>query len=608
MKRLALTFLLTFSTFVMTWAITKSQVVVYINGEKYYIHTLKEGESIDAIAKVYEVDEQTITELNPVELKEGDNIKIPYVTTKIEATPSAQTSKINSWFQKMTFTKHKVKAGETLYSISRNYEISIDTIMADNPTIDPIALPLDYELLIRKKMTGKSSAEENQAEWEEYQSELNMTTPIDGYTYHIVERGETIYSLAREHNIGEEEFIELNNITDGLKAGSIVKFPSEQYAVTDTQESEEHENLEPVDLRSLRHGDSLKVALMLPLSNGDVTQPQFADFYHGFAMGLEEVKSRWGRDIELTLYDTKRDSTTVETTLQSEKFEGTNLIIGPVYEELMAPVVKYAERNGVAVVSPLASVKELKSSVVFQLAPTSDSKFDKVKDMFDSSKHVTLIYTNKSDSLFEQNIMAMLGDRPFERHTYVYEHPTVVAEKLSKNRTSVGDLSKFINNGLDNTIVILSANETDVDRVLSALSSAQINIVARGGKTPTYAVLGNSEWSRYRNIDRTILFKNNVSLISSYHAKRDDENVRKFDGSYIKRHGAMPSLFAYRGYDTAMIFGEALYSDMEYNLEGRSFTPLQNFYRFETNPQSGIHTNREWIRVNYNNNYTITIE
>ncbi len=601
-KRLRLTALLALSSVAMAFAITKSQVVVYINGEKYYIHSVMSGETLATIAETYEVDQQTIIDLNSAEIKEGENIKIPFATTS-----TTQEKKISAWRNWLTFSKHKIKAGETLYSISRQYEIPIETIMEDNPSIDPIALPLDYELLIRKKMTGTSSAEENLSEWEDYQDNLNLTTETDGYSYHIVEKGETIYSLSREHNISEEEFIELNQLQDGLKAGSIVKFPTELLASTDEEEQQDQE-FEKVDMRSLKESDTLKVALLLPLTIEDKTQRQFSDFYKGFTAGLEEVKSLWGRNIELTLYNTKRDSTTISEIVSSDEFKGTNLIVGPIYEELLDPVIDYAERNGVAVVSPLSALKESHSSVLFQLAPPAESKFDKLKDMLSETKHVTLIYTQKTDSLFEQNVMKLLGDRPYDKHTYHYEHPTAIADKIKDNKPSAGNLSPFINNGLDNTIVVLSSSETDVDRILSALSSAQINVVARGGKTPQYAVLGNSEWSRFKNIDRTVLFKNNVALISSYHAKRDNSKVRSFDSRYIKQHGAMPTLFTYRGYDTAMIFGEALYSDLDYNLEGRSYTPLQSSYRFKTDQDSGIHTNSEWIRVNYNNNYTITIE
>ncbi|MFI3285459.1 MAG: LysM peptidoglycan-binding domain-containing protein [Rikenellaceae bacterium] len=604
MKRLILTAILAFGTVALVFSITKSQVVVYINGEKYYIHTVDSGETITAIAEAYNVDKQILIDLNSVDLKAGENIKIPFETPKVER--QKKMSGLRSW---LTFTKHKVKSKETLYSISRKYEIPIETIMEDNPTIDPIALPLGYELLIRKKMTGTSTAEENLAEWESYQDDLNLTTQSDGYTYHIVDKGETIYSLSREHGIDEEEFIKLNNLQGGLKAGSIVKFPVSQESVDvedNRQKDQDFENV--VAMRSLRQSDTLKIALLLPLTIDNNAQRQFADFYKGFTMGLERVKRRWGRDIELTLFNTERDTTAIEGIVSAPEFEGTNLIVGPIYEDVLDPIIRYAEQNGVAVVSPLATLKETNSSVLFQLAPTVENKFDKVEDMLSSTKHVTLIYTQQTDSIFEQNIMSILGDRPYDKHIYRYEHPTVVAEKIQNNRTSDGDLTKFINNGLDNTIVIMSSTETDVDRVLSALSSAQLNIVARGGKMPKYSVLGNSEWSRYKNIDRSVLFKNNVVLLSSYHAKRDNVSVREFDSDYIEQYGAMPTLFTYRGFDTAMIFGEALYIDLDYNLEGRTYTPLQSQYRFKTDPTSGTHTNIEWIRVNYNNNYTITIE
>ncbi len=603
MKRVALICLLLLSVVTAALAVTKSQVVVYINGQRFYIHTVESRETIYSIAKTYGVAEQTIIDLNSAELKAGENIKIPF---EVGASEKKELSALQTL---KTFSRHKIKKGETLYSISRQYEISIDTIMADNPTIDPIALPEGYRLLIRKKSVGRTSEKVNQTEWKEYQADLNLTTESDGYKYHIVQQGETIYSLSKDGEISEQEFIELNSLSGGLKAGSIVKIPATDLQEEEADdETEEIESMEQVDLRSLRYGEKLKIALLLPLSSDGRVNRQFADFYKGFEMGIKRVQQGWNREIELTLYNTKRDSTTIEQIIQSEEFEGTNLIVGPVYEELLSPVIAYAERTHTPVVSPLASLKESQSSVLFQMAPPTDSKFDKVAKMLDNTRHVTLIYTDATDTQFEESIMSLMGDRPYDRHKYVYEHPTIVAEKIANDKSSAGDLSGFINNDKDNTIVVMASSETDVDRILSALSSAQINIVARGGNAPRYEVLGNSEWSRYQNIDRTILFKNNVALLSSYHAKRDNLSVRRFDSEYIKKYGAIPSLYTYRGYDVAVIFGEGIYSDMDYSLEGRSFTPLQSSYRFEKDPQSGIHTNTEWIRVNYNNNYTITIE
>ncbi len=601
MKKFVITSILSLCVAFAALAVTKSQVVVYIDGVKYYIHTVESKETIYSIAKAYDVDQQTIIDLNSADLKAGENIKIPYEHIAIP--------ELSTWQKMKTFSKHKVEKGETLYSISRLYGISIETIIEDNPLIDPIAIPNGYKLLIRKKLKGKSSAAKIESEWAGYQSDLNLTEEKEGYKYHIVGKGETIYSLSKQNGLSEKEFIELNNLSEGLKAGAIVKLPSEgETLAKESEEEEVIEQVEQVGMQRLREGETLKVALLLPLTNHGKIQRQFADFYKGFEAGLDSVRVRHNRNIELHVYDTERSRESVEEIVKSDDFEGTDLIVGPVYEDLLEPVIEYAERHKAPIVSPLATLKESRSSMLFQLAPPADSKYDKLQPMLDTTRCVTLIYTEASDSLYESTVKSMMGERTFDTHKYVYANPTEVAELMKEEEESAGDLSKYINNGKENTIVVLSSSQTDVDRILAALSSAQINIVARGGRKPRYEVFGNSEWSRHKNIDRTTLFKNNVALISSYVAKRDNQNVKHFDSNYIVAHGALPSLYAYRGFDAAVIFSEGLYTGIDNFLEGKTFTPLQSHYRFEIDPESGVHVNQEWIRVNYKDNYKITIE
>ncbi len=612
MKRLTLIILTLLCTVVSALAVEKSQTVVYINGSKYYIHTLKSGDTLESVAELYRVSKSTISDNNPTfsTLKSGENIKVPYFEVVSEGEQISGLRKI------FAFNKHKVSAGETLYAISRKYEISIETILEDNPSIDPVQLSIDQVILIRKSEKGLSSEEQSQSEWDEYKSNLNMIAHQEDYSYHIVAPGETIYSLSREAGISEAEFIELNNLEDGLKAGAIVKMSGvidedDQTIYGETADGDDSYE-EPTDgeihFKALGSDQRLNIALMLPLSSDGKPVRIFAEFYRGFLMGLEEVKREWGRTISLTLYDTKRSVDEVAQVVESEEFEGTNLIVGPIYENELAPVIAYAEANNIPVVSPLSAINKEFSPSLFQLAPPAESKYNKVESMFADTKHITLIYTESVDSLFEADVKQLLGAREYATHDYAYEHPNIVAEKLKEGEESASDLTNIICNGLDNTVVVMSNNETDVDRILSALSSAQINFVARGGKSPKYEVLGNSTWSRYNNIDRTILFKNSVVLLSSYHAKRDAIAVKIFDSDYVKEFGAMPSLYAYRGYDAAVIFGEGLYSDIEYNMEGRVFSPLQSQYRFEVDPLSGVHINREWLKVKYNNNYTITDE
>ncbi|MDY2876711.1 MAG: transcriptional regulator, partial [Alistipes senegalensis] len=182
------------------------------------------------------------------------------------------------------------------------------------------------------------------------------------------------------------------------------------------------------------------------------------------------------------------------------------------------------------------------------------------------------------------------------------EHPS------ARSANSPSDLTPLLENGQDNLFVILSDNSVDVERILAALASADTSITSRGRTTPRFSVLGNPRWNRFGGIDRAIYFKDRVVFFSTYHAKRDAEVVRTFDSAYIRAFGALPTLYSYRGYDTAVIFAPAMYGDIEYDLEDRRYTPLQTTYLFGQGEGRENHVNRNWMRVNYNSDFTITIE
>ena len=591
--------------------IEKSQTVVYIGGSKYYVHTLEQSDTLSEIAELYGVNADLIEASNAdfSTLSAGDNIKIPYLDNSKEEISGLQ--------RLFSFNKHKVKKGDTLYSIARKYEISIDVILEDNPSLDPLHLAIGDKILIRKKMKGTTSAAQSAEEWEDYKEDLNMIAHQEDYSYHIVKSGETIYSLSRQAGMSEEEFISLNNLQDGLKAGAMVKMSRVNEDTNEEQNAENQDELkdddnqdvtelESIDFSPLAYTQTLKIALLLPLSKDEKVNRQFAEFYNGFMMGLERVRKEGGRMIELMLFNTENSVDNVEEIVNSPKFRSANLIVGPIYEDSVAPVVEFAEQNSIPVISPLAKFVNTQSNVIFQLAPEDENRYSKIEDMLLDTKHITLVTTERSaDSEFAKEVKAMLGDRPYATHTYAYEHPGTVVEKMRYGQYSPSNLTKLICNGKDNTVIVVADNETDVDRILSALSSAQVNYTARGGSKPTYRVLGESSWLRYKNIDHTILFKNNVTLVSTYQANRMSDEVKIFDSNYIKEYHAIPSLYTYRGYDAAVIFAEGMFSDIRYDMEGRSFTPLETPYRFVVDSVSGKHINTEWIKVDYNSDFTL---
>ena len=137
MKRLCTLLLLT-AWGLSALAADKSRTIVYINGAKYYIHTVQAGETLYGLSKLYGVGEKVILENNPTlngGLRSDVNIRIPVIGAVGESQPSDRKLR-------KTFDFHFVAKGETLYAISRQYEIPVNTIIEDNPGIDPTHLRL----------------------------------------------------------------------------------------------------------------------------------------------------------------------------------------------------------------------------------------------------------------------------------------------------------------------------------------------------------------------------------------------------------------------------------------------------------------------------------
>ena len=146
----------------------KSGTIVYINGAKYYIHTVRTGETLYGLSKTYGVGEQVIVENNPSiarGLKADEKIRIPFVAEAPEPKSDRKLRK--------TFDFHYVAKGETLYAISRQYEIPVKTLLDDNPNLDPLHMRLGERILIRKKQIGSEDEAGTQQPWEEERQSLN---------------------------------------------------------------------------------------------------------------------------------------------------------------------------------------------------------------------------------------------------------------------------------------------------------------------------------------------------------------------------------------------------------------------------------------------------
>lgn len=144
----------------------------------------------------------------------------------------AQTKPQGTSTQK--FAAHTVVKGDTLYSLAKRYNTTVENIVALNPSIEDgktISIGQTYIMTSDKKpQTAKTS-------------ELSEK----GFILHTVVKGDTLYSLSKKYGTTVDAVVAANpEITDGqnIKIGHTYKFPSSVSTVSeeDTAENFSDEN------------------------------------------------------------------------------------------------------------------------------------------------------------------------------------------------------------------------------------------------------------------------------------------------------------------------------------------------------------------------------
>ncbi len=137
------------------------------------------------------IDENSYVDLK----KTPENIEKENTQAKITEINSNQRENV-----KKIELSHIVKSGETLFSISRAYEVSIGELRQWNDIDDLDVISIGQQILIIKM------AQTNATNQNSYSS-LRFKT-------HTVKKEDTIYSIARQYDISIKDLLELNNKED----------------------------------------------------------------------------------------------------------------------------------------------------------------------------------------------------------------------------------------------------------------------------------------------------------------------------------------------------------------------------------------------------------
>lgn len=602
-----------------------TNIIVEVDGRSYYKHLVASGDTIYALSKAYNVSEQQILDSNegmtPATLKVDSYIYIPYVAkTELNIV------------DKKKFVIHSVKSGDTIYSIARKYKVSVATLEQDNPDIDIERIAPGMEVRVRRSERGYATMDDIDKE----QRKRDKDIVLKSNEYRVM-AGETVYSLSRRFGLSEEVFMEINSLKSSrdLKEGMIVirtkpvdVVPENEEIVASSEEpktevqpiieAQEERVVEVVAVEEQPIADAyapifekfdpehkLRTLLMLPFHKDGKVNSAAVDFYRGVLLAMEELRDQ-GYDIELSVLDTQgSEDVVVDIVTYDPQFYGTNLIIGPVYENEISKVLPYATEAHIPVVSPLADITSLSGSVLYQMQTENSHKYDRFAEIFDGSREVVVIHTSSVDKEYMEKMYELSANHTLHELNYKFDRGSLLYRRNADGSNGEEiDITEFMHTRTSKAFVVLASSETDVDRVLTTLSSTRASILGRGGLMGDYVVVGNRRWKQMASIDKQTFFNNNTIFLVPYHANRGSETITMFDARYVKAYEVLPTMYSYRGYDAAMIFCRKMYEGFDGS--GSVVAPLATPYIFAF--EDGLYVNTYWVMERYKSNYTIDVE
>ena len=449
------------------------------------------------------------------------------------------------------YYSHVVLERQTLYSISKAYNVNQDEIFNANPGLKEVGLKKNAIIMIPMA----SEVREESIVKEEQKNTVASVQKI-----HIVRWYETLKDIAAKYNVSESAIIAANNLNDGkIKNRQKLIIPTDEYAtdmVPEQQEveiaqKEEEENMDletafdektDEDSSAFIAKDNIKTTVLLPLkATGSSSSKSNMDFYSGVLLAARELGES-GINIDMNVYDISNGSFGAT----KNELESSDIIIGPVAATdinrifTVAPEIK-------ALVSPLdpkaEQLTERYRTIVHAPAPRTAQYEDLAQwineDLMPGDK-VMVISEKEARKGDEGKILRAVIDSAHIVYTpfaYSILEGRKIQEPLEANMTAEGV----------NRIVIASESEAfvnDVVRNLNLTIHNKFNVV----------LYAPAKIRTFETIEIENFHNTNLHASLTYYIDYDNADVKKFIKKYRTLFKTEPTQFAFQGYDVARYF------------------------------------------------------
>ena len=493
------------------------------------------------------------------------------------------------------FIVHKVKKKETLYSLSKMYNISIETIKEYNPLIDKIGL--------KRKMKLQIPFFKNK-------EVIDDKPELVNYKTHLVKPKETKWRLAYEYGLKISDLEKINpEIVGGLKVGQQILLPTGKDSIihdfenemnyykvksnenlsvisqkigisidslitynprfTKTQPEEEHilkipnqfkgnfdvKNgllYEKISLKdSFFSNNYLQLVCFLPFKIKEIEFDSVektniklskrnlhtisTDFYFGMEMAKDFCDSL-GIKTKIHVIDTQNDLSVINEKISSVKWKGINAIIGPLIPKNFDFFSKNIQISDIPIISPL-STKEIDGNKnlfqsVGRLRRLRKVMMNYIKNEIDTTQNLVII-TDSTNFKIAEEFKKIFS----KAHFVESEKSGFVIPEL---------IDSLLVDSLKNQVIFESQNLGLAANVTSLLNS-------QVGKDRDVQLFSSLRTTIYDNVNISRKHLGNIKFTYlNDNFPRETNERKKFKEKFLKKYGDYPSKESYRAFDVTM--------------------------------------------------------
>ena len=511
--------------------------VEWKEGKKYYIHFVQAGNTLYGLTKLYKISAEEIVSTNPelvAGLKEGQKLLIPAtlsIEKQVDIKPITAGEK-----------KHVVEKSETLYGISRKYDVSMEDMVEANPGIEN-GISVGQNLIIPESKGANKVPKAPKA--------APKIVFYDTIIVHTVLDQETMYSISKRFMVSVDELQKVNGLKNTkIKPGETIKIPIKKEKISKVEIRQVEKVVEKTVDQELifKQKSEYRILILLPFSL-DKSPDGITDISTQFLMGAQIALDSLERllfNASVQVIDVGVDSAKIKSMLTQKDFKDVDLIIGPLMGKNLEIVSRWCKINSVRIISPVTSQTEILKNNPFVIqSVTSD-----ITLMQGVAKYI--VENNSRDQI----VLVKTGSKDDDLYQAFRKKFMSLSAASSKQKlieVDMLDLGTHIRKG-GNTIFIVPSR----DKIVATKFMNALNKVASKAGTGSIAFYGMKEWVNFDDIKGFYKNKYQFHFASANDFNYTYEETKSLMRDFRKIYNADLSKWGAQGFDITFYFIQSL--------------------------------------------------